>query len=224
MATHRQINRRHINAGILSAVAAAATATRSFAQSPQTIVLPPPAMEGGKSLMQALQDRQSIRDYANRALSNQDLSNILWAAWGVNRPKDDGRTVPRWRDAYLLDIYVIRADGVWLYEPKTHRLLFHVAGDLRGQTTTGQPFVATAPVNLAYAVDMSKIKGESENDKNATAGATAGVTGQNVYLYCASAGLATVFRESVPAALAKTLKLAPEQVIQFAQTIGYPKT
>lgn len=224
MATHRQINRRQVNAGILTTVAATVTATKSFAQSPQPIVLPPPAMEGGKSLMQALQDRQSIRAYADRALSNQDISNILWAAWGVNRPKDDGRTVPRWRDAYLLDIYVIRADGVWLYEAKTHRLLFHMPDDLRGRTTTGQPFVATAPVNLAYAVDMSKITGELENDKNATAGATAGVTGQNVYLYCASAGLATVFRESVPPALAKTLQLGPGQVIQFAQTIGYPKT
>jgi len=217
--------RRQVNAGILSTVAAAAvTATKGFAQSPQPIALPPPAMEGGKSLMQSIKDRQSTRAYADRPLSNQDLSNILWAAWGVNRPKEDGRTVPRWRDAYLLDVYVIRADGVWLYEPKTHRLLFHMAGDLRGQTTTGQPFVATAPVNLVYAVDMSKIKGESENDKNATAGATAGVTGQNVYLYCASAGLATVFRESVPAALAKTLQLPAEQVIQFGQTIGYPKT
>lgn len=215
--------RREVNAGILSTVAAAATATKSFAQSPQTIVLPPPAMEGGKSLMQSLKDRQSIRAYADRPLSNQDLSNILWVAWGVNRPNDDGRTVPRWRDAYLLDVYVIRADGVWLYEPKTHRLVFHMAGDLRGQTTISQNFVATAPVNLAYAVDMAKIKGEAENDKNATAGATAGVTGQNVYLYCASAGLATVFRESVPPALAKTLKLDPGQVIQFAQTIGYPK-
>jgi len=223
MAIQRQVNRRHVNTGILSTVAAAVTATKSFAQNPQPIVLPPPAMEGGKSLMQSIKDRQSIRGYADRALSNQDLSNILWVAWGVNRPKDDGRTVPRWRDAYLLDVYVIRADGVWLYEPKTHRLLFHMAGDLRGQTSTGQPFVATAPANLAYAVDMSKIKGESDNDKNATAGATAGVTGQNVYLYCASAGLATVFRESVPAALAKTLQLAPGQVIQFAQTIGYPK-
>ena len=180
-------------------------------------------MEGGKSLMQSLKDRRSIRDYADQALSDQDLSNILWAARGVNRPKDDGRTAPRWRDAYLVDIYVIRADGVWLYEPKTHRLLFHMAGDLRGQTTTGQPFVATAPVSLAYAVDTSKITGERESDKNATAGATAGVTGQNVYLYCASAGLATVFRESVPESLAKTLKLPPEQIVQLAQTVGYPK-
>jgi len=218
--------RREVNLGILSTAAATATALaagKSFAQTPQAITLPPPAMDGGMSLMQALKSRQSNRDYADKQLSNQDLSNLLWAAWGVNRPQDDGRTAPRWRDAYLLDIYVVRADGVWLYEPKTHRLLFHMAGDLRGQTTTGQPFVATAPVNLAYVVDFSKIKGESENDKNATAGATAGVTGQNVYLHCASAGLATVFRESVPAALAKVLKLPPGQVIQFAQTVGYPK-
>lgn len=219
--------RRQVNLGIVSTAAIAATATmaatKSFAQTPQTIDLPPPVMTGGKSLMEALKDRQSIRDYADRALSDQDLSNLLWAGWGVNRLQHDGRTVPRWRDAYLLDVYVIRADGVWLYEPKTHRLLFHMAGDLRGQTTTGQPFVARAPVNLAYAVDFSKITGESDSDKNATAGATAGVTGQSVYLYCASAGLATVFRESVPPALAKTLNLPAGQVIQFAQTVGYPK-
>lgn len=215
--------RREVNLGILSTAATTLSASGSFAQTPQAIALPAPVMEGGMSLMQSLKARQSIRDYADRALSDQDLSNLLWAAWGVNRPHDDGRTVPRWRDAYLLDIYVIRADGAWLYEPKAHRLVFHMAGDLRGQTTTGQPFVAKAPVNLAYAVDTSKIKGESENDKNATAGATAGVTGENVYLYCASAGLATVFRESVPASLAKTLKLPPGQIIQFAQTVGYPK-
>lgn len=216
-------NRRQVNIGILSTVAAGATARQAFAQAPQAIALPPPAMEGGKPLMVTLKERQSIRDYADRPLTDQDLSNLLWAAWGVNRPQGDGRTAPRWRDAYLLDVYVIRADGVWLYEPKSHRLLFHLAGDLRGQTTTGQPFAATAPLNLAYAVDMSKITGESENDKNATAGATAGVTAQNVYLFCASAGLATVLRESVPAALAKTLKLPPGQIIQFVQTVGHPK-
>jgi nitroreductase len=215
--------RRQVNIGMLSTVAAGATARQAFAQAPRAIALPPPAMEGGKPLMVALKERKSIRDYADRPLTDQELSNLLWAAWGVNRPQGDGRTVPRWRDAYLMDIYVIRADGVWLYEPKSHRLLFHMAGDLRSQTTTGQPFVATAPLNFAYAVDMSKITGESENDKNATAGATAGVAAQNVYLFCASAGLATVFRESVPAALAKTLKLPLGQIIQFAQTVGYPK-
>ncbi len=219
--------RRDINLGILSSVAAAATsgaATSSLAQSGQDIVLAPPSMSGGKTIMQALRDRQSIRDYSRKLLSNQDLSNLLWAAWGVNRSEHDGRTAPRWRDAYLLDIYVIRADGVWLYEPRGHRLLFHMAGDLRGQTTIGQPFVATAPLNLVYAFDTSKMPDATEAEINATSGATAGVTGQNVYLYCAAVGLATVFRESVPQSLAKTLKLPAGQIIQFAQTVGYPKT
>jgi nitroreductase len=218
------VTRRQVNAGILSTAAVSIAANKALAQTVQTIVLPAPVTTGGKSLMQALKDRQSIREYADRPLSNQDLSNLLWAAWGVNRTADDGRTAPRWRDAYLLDIYLTRTDGVWRYEPKNHRLVFHMAGDLRGQTTTGQPFVATVPLNLVYAVDTSKMTSATENEKSAVAGATAAVTGENVYLFCASAGLATVLRGSVPGeALAKTLKLAPGQIIQFAQTVGYPK-
>lgn len=217
--------RREVNIGILSTVAAAASPTKGFAQASQAIALPPPAMEGGKSLMQSLKDRQSIRDYSDRMLSNQTLSNLLWAAWGVNRPQSDGRTAPRWRGVYALDIYLTMADGAWLYEPRSHRLLFHLPGDLRAQTTTGQPFVATAPLNLVYAFDTSKMSGTTESEKIAAAAASTGVVGQNVYLYCASAGLATVFRESVPGeALAKALKLPPGQIIQFAQTVGYPKT
>ena len=219
--------RREVNLGILSAAAAAVTstvtATTSLAQAPRAIDLSPPELAGDKSLLQALQARQSIRDYSDRPLTNQDVSNLLWAAWGVNRPQHDGRTTPRWRGAYLLDVYVVRADGVWLYEPKSHRLLFHMAGDLRGQTTSGQPFVATAPLNLVYAIDTAKMPNTTDAEKYATSGATAGVTAQNVYLYCASAGLATVLRESVPAALAATLQLPQGQIIQFAQTVGYPK-
>jgi Nitroreductase family len=107
--------------------------------------------------------------------------------------------------------------------PKSHQLLFHMAGNLREQTATGQPFVATAPLNLIYAFDTAKMGSVTEAAKNATSGATAGVTDQNVYLYCSSAGLATVFRESVPESLAKTLNLPSGQIIQFAQTVGYPK-
>jgi len=218
-------SRRDVNVGILSAVAAAATATKTLAQAAeeQAITLPAPALEDGMSLMRALNKRQSIRDYADRALPKEILSNLLWAAWGVNRRESDGRTAPRWRGVYALDIYLSMADGVWLYEPQSHRILFYQAGDLRGQTTTGQSFVATAPLNLVYAFDLSKLKG-TETEKLAAAGASIGVVAQNVYLYCASAGLATVLRESVPGeALAKTLKLPPGQVIQFAQTVGYPK-
>jgi nitroreductase len=218
-------SRRDVNIGILSATAAAAAATKSLAQAAdaQAIILPAPVLEGGMSFMQALNKRQSIRAYTDRALPKEILSNLLWAAWGINRPEGDGRTAPRWHGAYLLDIYLTMADGVWLYEPKSHRIVLHQPGDLRGQTTTGQPFVATAPLNLVYAFDLSKVTG-TEAEKLAAAGASVGVVAQNVYLYCASAGLATVFRESVPGeALAKALKLSGGQIIQFAQTVGYPR-
>lgn len=217
--------RRFVNIGIISSVAAAATAVApSFAETTAAIDLPPPATNGGKSLMQALQSRRSIRDYSDRALPNEVLSNLLWAAWGVNRPETDGRTAPHWHNAYALDIYLTRADGVWVYAPKGHRIVFHMNGDLRAQTTTGQPFVGAAPLNLVYAVDLAKLTPASDGEKAIAAAACAAVVAQNVYLYCASAGLATVLRQSVPgAALAKTLQLQPSQIIQFAQTVGYPK-
>jgi len=216
--------RRDVNIGILSTVAAAATATNVLAQGPEEILLPAPVTEGGKPLMQALKDRRSIRDYADRPLPRQVLANLLWAAWGVNRPAIDGRTAPHWHNAYALDIYLAMADGVWLHDPHSNRMLLHAANDLRALTTTGQAFVATAPLNLIYAFDAGKLSG-SENDRIAAAAACAAVVAQNVYLYCASEGLATVLRQSVPGEkLAKALKLPAAQIIQFAQTVGYPKS
>jgi len=213
--------RREVNIGLISSVAAAA-ATAAFAQKQHLIDLPPPAMAGGKSLMQSLKDRRSTRAYSDQALSNQILSDLLWAAWGVNRPEHDGRTAPHWRDVYALDIYLAMADAVWRFEPKSHKVIFHMDGDLRAQTTSGQPFVATAPLNLVYAFDMSKLAGTTETEAIAAAAACVAMVGENVYLYCASAGLATVFRQSVPGEkLARTLKLPPSQIIQFAQTVGH---
>ena len=217
--------RRQINVGILSSVAAVAATTAGFAQQPQAIDLPAPAMEGGKSLMQALKDRQTIRDYSDQVLPKQTLANLLWAAWGINRPQSGGRTAPHWHNVYALDIYLAMADGIWRYEPESHRIVFHMGGDLRAQTTTGQPFVATAPLNLVYALDTSKLFGTTESEKIAAAAACVAMVGENVYLYCASAGLATVFRQSVPGeALAKALQLPPAQIIQFAQTVGFSKS
>ncbi len=216
--------RRDVNVAILSSVAAAAMPSLGLAQTPQTIALPPPVLEGGKALMQALKDRRSARDYSDRPLPNQVLSNVLWAAWGVNRPQSDGRTAPHWRNVYALDIYLAMADGVWLYEPRSHRVLFYLPGDLRAQTTNNQSFVATAPVNLVYAFDTAKLTGANETEKIAAASACCAVVGQNVYLACAAEGLATVLRQNVPGEkLARALKLPASQIILFAQTVGYPK-
>jgi nitroreductase len=216
--------RREVNISILSSIAAAAASVPGLAQTSASIQLPPPALEGGKSLMQSLNARRSIRDFSDRPLSRQVISNLLWAAWGVNRPEVNGRTAPHWHNVYALDLYLAMADGVWLYEPKSHGILLHTAQDLRPQTTTEQSFVATAPLNLVYAFDTAKLTG-TESEKTAASAACAAMAAENVYLYCASDGLATVFRQSVPGeALARSLRLPPSQIVQFAQTVGYSRT
>lgn len=216
--------RRDVNLGILSAMGAVAGAAASRAQGAQTVDLPPPILDGGKTLMQSLKERRSTREYSDRELPDQVLSNLLWAAWGVNRPQTDGRTAPHWHNVYAMDIYLTRARGVWLYQPKGQRLAFHMPGDLRAQTTTGQAFAATAPLNLVYAFDLSKLVPATASEKLIAAAACAAVVAQNVHLYCASDGLATVIRQSVPGErLAKALALPAGWIIQFAQTVGYPK-
>ncbi len=215
--------RRDVNVGILSAIGAATHASTSLAQSAH-IDLPPPTIAGGKTVMQALKERRSVREYSDRDLSDQVLSNLLWAAWGVNRPQIDGRTAPHWHNTYAMVIYLARADGVWFYQPRAQRIVLHMLGDLRAQTTTGQPFVATAPLNLIYAFDLSKLTPATEREKAIAAAACAAVVAQNVYLYCASDELGTVIRQSVPGeALVKALKLPDGWIVQFAQTVGYPK-
>jgi hypothetical protein len=128
------MTRREANAGILASAALAAAPVSAVAQGPQPRDLPPPRSEGGQALTAALKLRRSIREYSDRPLQAQVLSDLLWAAFGVNRPASDGRTVPYWRHIMVLDVYLAMADGVWLYEPKTHKLLPYVKEDLRSQT------------------------------------------------------------------------------------------
>jgi SagB-type dehydrogenase family enzyme len=192
-----------------------------LAQELKPIALPKPRTEGGKPLMQALQERKSTRSFRAEKLSPQMLSNLLWAAFGVNRA-DGRRTAPSAMNAQEIDIYVALPEGVYLFEAGPHRLAPVLAGDLRAQTGT-QSYVAEAALNLVYVADYAKGKA----NPNVTAGfaaADTGFIGQNVYLFCASEGLGTVFRASVDReALAKTLKLRPDQHVLYAQSIGYPK-
>ncbi len=172
--------------------------------------------------MDALMLRRSTREYANRALPTQVLSDLLWAAFGVNRPSGD-RTAPYWRHIMVVDIYAAMADGVWLYDPKTHRLLPHMPGDIRAETGV-QDFVGTAPLNLVYVAHGERMQDVPPEERRLYASVDVGFIGQNVYLYCASEGLATVFRASVDTKkLARTMKLADGQFVTFAQTIGYPR-
>ncbi len=182
--------------------------------------LPPARTEGGKPLLSALMLRHSTREYSPRPLAAQTLSDLLWAAFGINRPSGD-RTAPYWRHVMVTDIYAAMADGVWLYEPKSHALLPHLDADIRADTGL-QDFVGTAPLNLIYAAHGERMTDISPEERRLYASVDAGFVGQNVYLFCASEGLATVFRGAVDQAnLARILKLPQEQFVTFAQTVGY---
>lgn len=187
------------------------------------IALPTPQAEGGMSLIGALKLRRSTREYSERALSVQTLSNLLWAAFGVNRPSGD-RTAPYWRHVMVLDVYVAKADGVWLYDPKKHALQPYLNEDIRAQTGL-QDFVASAPLNLIYVAHGERMKDVSPEERRLYASVDTGFIGQNVYLSCAAEGLGSVFRAAVDyPKLARSLRLPEEQFVTFAQTVGYPRS
>jgi nitroreductase len=214
MMTRREASRALL-AGAALVVAPGLTAA-------QDLQLPPPATDGGKPLMQALRARRSIREYANRPLPLPLLSGLLWAAFGINRPASGDRTAPSWRHFIAIDIYAALSDGVWRYDPKAHRLLLQVPGDLRALTGT-QDFVGAAPLNLVYVADQTRMGGAAPDDQRLYAFTDTGFIGQNVHLFCASEGLATVFRGSVDREkLARNMRLGASQFITFAQSVGYP--
>ena len=172
--------------------------------------------------MQVLMERKSSRQFAGEKLSPQVLSNLLWAAFGVNR-RDGKRTAPSAMNRQTIDIYVILPEGVYRFEAGPHRLSPVVAGDLRAKTGA-QGFVADAAVNLIYVADYAKLAKVKPEDQAAYASVETGFIGQNVYLFCASEGLGTVFRAMVDReALAKALNLRQDQRITFAQSVGYLK-
>jgi nitroreductase len=195
----------------------------AVAQDLAPIKLPAPRMEGGKPLMQALKERQSAREFSDQKLSQQLLSNLLWAAWGVNRP-DGRRTAPSASNRQEVDIYVVLPEGSYVYDAKANTLNPVASGDLRAATGT-QPFPATAAANLVYVADMAKAgRPATDPQQQLNVGADVGFIAENAYLFCASEGLATVVRASVPKAdLAKQLKLRADQQIVLAQSVGYPR-
>lgn len=194
----------------------------AYAQEGGMLKLPTPVMTGGNPLLQVLKDRHSTREFSPKALSRQMLSNLLWAAAGVNRPESGKRTAPSARDWREIDIYVTLSEGVYRYDANDHVLLPVRKEDLRAATGR-QDFVADAPVNLVYVANLNRMEGASPENKDLYAGADTGFIAQNVYLFCASEGLATVVRGSVDReALASLLDLDENQRITLAQTVGYP--
>jgi SagB-type dehydrogenase family enzyme len=197
-------------------------AATGFAQELKPVLLPKPQTDIGRPLMQVFKDRSSARAFSLERLPTQVLSNLLWAAFGVNRPDSGKRTAPSAMNRQEIDIYVATAEGLYVYDAKAHQLNPVLRDDVRAQTGT-QAFVKDAPLNLVYVADLAKT-GSDSADRDMYVAADAGFIAQNVYLFCASEGLATVVRGSVDrAALAKVMGLRPDQRIILAQTVGYPK-
>ncbi len=214
------VTRREAGTGLLSTAAAALMPTVS-AIAAQPVVLPAPRSQGGKPLIETLRLRRTIREYSEQPLPPQVLSDLLWAGFGINRPNGD-RTAPYWRHIMVIDIYAAMADGVWLYDPKQHKLLPHLSADIRAQTGL-QDFVAQAPLNLVYVAHGERMHDTAAEERRLYASVDTGFIGQNVYLFCASEGLATVFRGALDyGKLSEAMQLNAAQFVTFAQTVGYP--
>jgi SagB-type dehydrogenase family enzyme len=172
-------------------------------------------------LMQALKERKSAREYSQKDLSLQTLSDLLWAGFGVSRA-DGRRTAPSAANVQEIDIYIAKADGLFRYNAQENVLELIVAEDIR-EVTGRQPFVKSAPVNLIYVADMSK-KGRFGAQKDSWSAMDTGCIVENVYLFCASEGLSTVARGLFdPEKLSKAMQLRADQNIILTQSIGYPK-
>jgi nitroreductase len=195
--------------------------------SAQDISLPAPDKTGGKPLMQALNERQSIRTFTKDSLTQQQLSDLLWAGWGINRADQKKRTAPSARNVQEIDVYVTLPGGLYLYVAESHMLKQINNKDLRKLTGT-QDFVAEAALNLVYVADLGKLgKKEGDEIKDSdllSSCANTAFIAQNVYLYCASANLGCVIRGMVPKEqLAPEMGLRSNQRIILAQTVGVPQ-
>jgi hypothetical protein len=199
----------------------------------QPVILPPPAKEGGKSVLAALVERKTNRSISPKELPLQEISNLLWAAFGVNRDTmsigKKGRTAPSASNSQEIDLYVALSNGVYIYEAVSHRLIPVAEGDFRNRS--GRRGGSNAPLHIFYVADISRYDlgpgqpdrsiGDPEVQKSYFYTDT-GFIAQNVYLYAASAGLAAWFHNCDKENTVREFNLKPTQKVLFAQTVGYP--
>lgn len=189
----------------------------------ETIRLQQPDTESGDALLKTMKNRKSDRDFTSENLSLKHLSEILWAANGINR-EDGKRTVPSAMALYPLDTYAVLANGIYIYDPAKHELQPVLEGDYR-ELTGRQPFVNGAPLNLMFIANFERYQGDRPLPQDKwihMAALDAGHCTQNVYLYCASEGLKTVVRGGAQdIEFLKLLNLGENHQFIVAQTIGY---
>jgi hypothetical protein len=204
------------------------------AQGLQSIPLPKPQTEGGKSLLAALHERRTVRNIGTEMLPPQMLSDLLWAAFGVNRKKGafgkPGRTAASASNSQEIDLYIALPEGVYLYEAVPHHLIPVAQGDFRARAGWG--CAVTAPVNIFYVADLTRyVLGKGQPDRSigdpevqkSYYYTDTGLIAQNVYLFAASHGLAAWFHNCDKENTIREFKLRPEQRVLFAQTVGYPE-
>jgi len=210
--------------------------TANIIEGAEPIALLRPQMEGGKSVLAALKERRTIRSIKAEKLPEQTLSNLLWAAWGVNRNPGPmgrlGRTAASASNSQEIDLYVVMPEAAYFYEAVTHRLYPVALGDLRVKVSDHdrRQALANAPVILVYVVDIAKYKQSPFQEpglkdpeiQKSYYNVAVGLIAGNVYLFAASQGLAAWFHNCNKTALAGVLKLRPEQRVLFAQTVGFP--
>lgn len=198
------------------------SARNMSARTDVSISLPKPRQSGGLPLLDALRLRRSSREFDDRQLEQGLLADLNWAAWGINRP-DGHRTAPSARNWQEIDVYVALNSGLYLLDPESWALKRSLAQDIRSATGM-QDFIAAAPLNLIYVADLARTDSNDRQEQRFYSAIDAGFISQNVYLFCASEGLATVVRGLVDRrALAELMGLRLEQRVIVAQTVGYPK-
>ena len=218
---------------ILPAIGVLGVPDLDYGQELEPVVLPKPEMDGGKSVLAALWDRKTARNISPDALPPQLLSNLLWAAFGVNRPEGmmrgkPGRTAASASNSQEIDLYIVLPQGVYLYEAVPHRLVPVAAGDFRARAGRGN--AVRAPVNIFYVVDLARYVVEGQPDRRISEPevqksyyyVATGLIAENVYLFAASQGLAAWFHNCDRDNTVQDFKLRPEQRVLFAQTVGYP--
>ena len=190
----------------------------------KVISLPAPQTDGGMPLMKALKNRHTTREFAELKLSDQVLSNLLWAAWGINRSDVKKRTAPSAMNTQEIEVYVSMSTGVFLYNAEKNSLIQVSSEDVRNKTGI-QDFVKTAPVNLVFVADYTKLTPSTkEEDKEKYTFADAAYISENVYLFCASEGMATGVRANIDKEVCSVaLKLKPQEHVILGQSVGYPK-
>ncbi|MDR2791964.1 MAG: SagB/ThcOx family dehydrogenase [Tannerellaceae bacterium] len=186
------------------------------------IKLVTPDRERGEGLMKVLEKRKSERTFSEKELSAQDLSDLLWAANGVNRP-DGRRTAPSAVNAQEVDVFVLTKEGAYLYDAGGHLLRLLTAGDFRTAVAAGQAFAAEAPVSIVLAADLSRLRGGDERTKLIGA-VDVGIVCQNINVACAALGLATVPRATMDKeTLTRILQLKESHLLLMNNPVGYPK-